>query len=234
MYRIADFNMDIKGTQKGISNICAPFKCSADKADIEITVTPEDIKREREQSEQNYSDSYLETVAANRLIAEILPQSDAFLFHSAVFDVDGIGVAFAARSGTGKTTHLLRWKSLLGDRLTIINGDKPFVRFFENQEFPFAYGTPWNGKEHLGTEGKTPLKHICFIERGGENKAERMEKGEAADLLFAQVYMPKNPKSAAKTLMLINRLIETCKLWKITCNLDEDAAESPYKTIFER
>ncbi len=234
MYRIADFNMDIKGVYDGISNICAPFKCLEEKADIKITVSPEDIKREREQTEQNYPDSYIETVAASRLIAEILPQKDAFLFHSAVFDVDGIGVAFAARSGTGKTTHLLRWKALLGDRLTVINGDKPFVRFFEGEEFPFAYGTPWNGKEHLGNQGKTPLKHICFIERGGENKAEEIEKTEAADMLFAQVYMPKNPQSAAKTLMLIDRLIETCRLWKITCNLEEDAAEIPYKNIFER
>lgn len=234
MYRMADFNMDIKGTQKGISIICAPFKCLAEKADFEITVGPEDIKRERESAEQNYSDSYLETVALNRLIAEELPKRDAFLLHSAVFDVDGIGIAFAARSGTGKTTHLLRWSALLGERLTVINGDKPFVRFFEGEEYPFAYGTPWNGKEHLGNRGKTPLKHICFIERGSENKAAEIGKNEATDLLFAQVYMPKNPESAAKTLGLINRLIESCELWKITCNLDENAAEIPYKTIFER
>ncbi|MBQ8202842.1 MAG: hypothetical protein IJZ75_00990 [Clostridia bacterium] len=234
MYRIAEFNMDFKDMGGYLKKLCAPFECESGIADIEITVTPKDLEREKELAENPHSREYLESVAANRLLAEILPQKDAFLLHSAVFEVGGEGVAFAARSGTGKTTHLLRWQALLGDKLTVINGDKPFVRFFEGSEYPFAYGTPWKGKENLGNTGKTPLKHICFIERGGENKAEELKKDEAADLLFSQVYMPKNPQSAAKTLELLEKLLNTCKLWKITCNLDNDAAKNPYKTIFER
>ena len=38
---------------------------------------------------------------------------------------DGQGIAFAAPSGTGKTTHIKLWQRLYGDRVEIINGDKP-------------------------------------------------------------------------------------------------------------
>ena len=65
-----------------------------------------------------------------RKLAEWLPLHDAFVLHSATFDVDGVGVVFAAHSGTGKTTHMLLWQKLLGDKMTIVNGDKPIVRFF--------------------------------------------------------------------------------------------------------
>ena len=75
------------------------------------------------------------SIAANfcgfRAFAEQLPHYNAFVLHSATFDVSGVGVAFAAHSGTGKTTHMMLWQKLLGERMTIVNGDKPIVRFFD-------------------------------------------------------------------------------------------------------
>lgn len=234
MYKIADLYIDFSGNIQYVKKLCRNFLCDETKADIEINISDEDIKKETENAEEGAKAWGIESSAANRKIAEILPLYNGFLLHSAVMDVDGVGVAFAARSGTGKTTHLNRWKNYLGDRLTVINGDKPFVRFFEGESYPIAYGTPWRGKEGFGNTGKTKLKHICFIERGAENKAEKMDKDTAADLLFMQIYMPVSPIAAANTLMLINKIIETCEFWKITCNMDEDAAQIPYKTVFER
>ena len=175
-----------------------------------------------------------ENIYSYRKLAEWLPLHNAFVLHSAVFDVDGTGIALAAHSGTGKTTHMLLWQKLLGDRLTIVNGDKPIVRFFDDEpETPYAYGTPWNGKEHLGCNMRTPLKHICFIERAEQNSCEEILKSEAADRLFNQVYMPKDPLAAINTLQLINRLISCCKLWKIKCNMDIEAAQTAYNKLFE-
>ena len=129
---------------------------------------------------------------------------------------------------------MLLWQKLIGDRLKIVNGDKPIVRFFDDEpETPYAYGTPWNGKEHLGCNMRTILKHICFIERAEKNSCEEMSKADAADLLFNQVYMPKDPQAAINTLQLINRLISCCELWKIKCNMDIDAAQTAYNKIFE-
>ena len=167
------------------------------------------------------------------IIAEWLPLHDAFLLHSACFDVNGIGVAFAAASGTGKTTHMLLWQQLLGDKMTVVNGDKPIVRFFEDEpETPYAYGTPWCGKERLGCNMRTPLKHICFIERADKNSCEPIDKSDAVNLIFNQVYMPKDPAAMMKTMQLIDRLLSCCKLWKIKCNMEPDAAETSFNAIF--
>ena len=107
------------------------------------------------------------------------------------------------------------------------------VRFFDDEpECPYAYGTPWNGKERLGCNMRTPLKHICFIERSLTNSCEPMDKKDAVDLMFNQVYMPTDPQAAMCTMQLIDRLLSSCKLWKIKCNMEPQAAEVAYNTIF--
>ena len=202
--------------------------------DTELSVCFEEIVSDSKLQEYVASNAYVESNLIYRKLAEWLPLNGAFVIHSAVFDVDGTGIALAAHSGTGKTTHMLLWKKLLGDRLKIVNGDKPIVRFFDDEpETPYAYGTPWNGKEELGCNMRTTLKHICFIERAQENSCEKMKKKDVVNLIFDQVYMPKDPQAAINTLQLINRLVSCCKLWKIKCNMDIEAAETAYRKIFE-
>lgn len=230
--KIADMDFLIKNIYPDIIRYCHYYLLSdTDGCDLSVSMAEKDINAE--ESDGNYPRQYLEFIALSRKIAEIMPSHNGFLFHSATFDVDGTGVAFAAHSGTGKTTHMLLWQKLLGDRLKIVNGDKPIVRYFDDEpNTPYAYGTPWNGKERLGCNMRTPLKHICFIERAEQNSCEKMDKNDAVNLIFNQVYMPKDPAAAANTIVLINRLISDCSLWKIKCNMDISAAETAYRTIF--
>ena len=80
---------------------------------------------------------------------------------------------------------------------------------------------------------RTPLRHLCFIERAEQNSCEPMtDVSNAINRIFNQVYMPKNPAAAAKTVELINRLMGSVKLWKIKCNMDPSAAQVAYNTIF--
>lgn len=87
---------------------------------------------------------------------------DAAVFHAALISFDGQGVAFAAPSGTGKTTHIKLWQRLYGDRVEIINGDKPLFTLRSGRFF--ASGMPWCGKENWGCNKTVPLKAICFID----------------------------------------------------------------------
>jgi len=202
-------------------------------ADVIISASKSDLEEEIKIADENDISAKIERAAIHRKFAEWLPLHNAFVLHSAVIDVDGEGVAFAAHSGTGKTTHMMLWQKLLGDRLTIVNGDKPIVRFFDDEPaIPYAYGTPWNGKERLGCNMRTPVKHICFIVRSETNFVEPMEASEIIDLIFNQVYMPKDPMAVLNTMQLINRFIGSCKLWKIHCNMDISAAETAYNTLF--
>lgn len=201
--------------------------------DLTVHITDKDIAADMAELGGEKHRNRATDLAIHRKIAEWLPQSNAFLLHSACFEVNGCGVAFAAHSGTGKTTHMLLWQRLLGERLTVVNGDKPIVRYFGDEpRVPYAYGTPWNGKEHLGCNMRTPLRHICFIERSERNYCEPITKSEAINAIMTQVYMPKDPAAMAQTLALIDRLLSDCRLWKIHCNLEPDAAEVSYRAIF--
>lgn len=234
--RIADLNIEVNEVYKGVRILTRPFQCEFDNPDIIINSSQEIIDYEKSISEDKTkpAKSFYEKTAVYRIIAEQMLSFDGLVFHSACFDVEGTGVAFAAHSGTGKSTHMLLWQELLGDKMTVVNGDKPIVRFFDDEpETPYAYGTPWNGKERLGSNMRTPLKHICFIERAAENSVEPVAPSEAVNRVLNQVYMPQDMMARAKTIELINRLIKSCNLWKIKCNMEPEAAKVAYNAIFD-
>lgn len=202
------------------------------KSDFSIEISDDDIEYEKSLTITKVAIGRYKLSCCLRKLGEWLPLHNSFVLHSATFDVNGVGVAFAAHSGTGKTTHMNLWQQLLGDKMTIVNGDKPIVRFFDDEpETPYAYGSPWMGKEKLGCNMRTPLKHICFIERSETNYVEKVQKQDAVNRILNQVYMPKDPVAIANTMTLIDRLLSCCDLWIIHCNMEPEAAEVAYNAI---
>lgn len=234
--RIADFNITFHTELTQFNTIMKEYISDFDVADFDFNLSQTQITNEKKEYkfiETNDRHAIFESAALLREFAEQLPKHNAFLLHSACFSVEGIGVAFTAVSGTGKTTHMKLWKKHLCKKLTAINGDKPIIRFFENEpETPYAYGTPWNGKERYGHNLRTKLQHICFIERSETNFVEQIKKEDAINLLFKQVYASKDPVVMMNTIKLIDRLLNCCKLWKIHCNMEVEAAQIAYEAIF--
>lgn len=113
--------------------------------------------------------------------------------------------------------------------MRIINGDKPILRFFD--DVPFAYGTPWAGKEKLQSNDRVPLTDICFIERSPDNSVFRVEPVERRNALMQQLLLPSDPAAAEKTLELTDRMLSVCNVWVIRCNISEEAAIIAYGTI---
>ncbi len=232
LYSIADFIIEIRNKYDYLEKQCAEYKYDRNApSDFVIGVTDEDIQKERILSDGvNYKDGYLESVCAYRQLCLKLPLKDALLLHGSVIDINNKGIMFLARSGVGKTTHTLLWKQIFGDKLKIINGDKPIIRF--SNDLPFAYGTPWAGKENLQINTKTQLTDICFIERSCENKTTRLRPDEVLDLLMIQTLHPSEPEAALKTLELCDKLISSCNFWKIQCNISQEAVFVAYNKIF--
>ena len=108
----------------------------------------------------------------------------------------------------------------------MVNDDKPLLKITENGVI--AYGTPYNGKHHLGSNISVPLKAICILERSAENHIERITKNEAYAMLLQQTYRPQNPVQMAKTLQLIDRMAKVTELYRLGCNMDISAAETAY------
>ncbi len=227
LVKLADLIIEIKNRYAYTAALCKDYIVETGEADFHVFASDADILAEEGGKE---APAYAESLAVYRKIAEEILSRDGFLLHGAVAEVQGQGVAFLAKSGVGKSTHLRLWQALLGDHLTVINGDKPLVRFKDG--VPFVYGTPWAGKEKLQTNKGVPLTKICFLSRGTENEAFSLPKEDALLSLLPQIYMPKDGKKMELLLGLLARLIESCDFYGIHCTISPEAAEKSYHALF--
>ena len=244
---MTEFTIEVAGQLIGVQTIfdstrdfCRAYLCSGEP-DFVVSITPEDIAFEHEKSLQeatleglpvrNYSDSYLETIAVQRKIAEKLFDYDTLLFHGSVVAVDGVGYLFTAKSGTGKSTHTRLWREVFGQRAVMVNDDKPFLRVEE--DMVLACGTPWNGKHGLGNNMRVPLKAICILERGEENKIQRITPQEALFMLLQQSNRPRNSANMNRYMTLLDGISQRVAFYRMQCNMNPEAARTAFEGMNE-
>ena len=150
-------------------------------------------------------------------------------FHGSVVAVDGEGYLFTAKSGTGKSTHTRLWREVLGDRAVMVNDDKPFLCFSESGVL--VCGSPWNGKHRLGANLTVPLKAVCILERGEENRIRSIAPKEALTMLVQQSNRPRAAQLMPKYLELLDRLAQGTDFYRLQCNMDPEAARIAYDTM---
>ena len=144
--KLAGIPIGIDNRYAYVRRLCAGYETSGRPA---FTVRASEREIRAEQGGQaGPSRGYCESLCLYRQICRRLPFYDAFLMHASVVAVDGAAYAFAAPSGTGKTTHTRLWLQQFGSRAQVVNGDKPVFRFMDGALY--ACGTPWRGKEGLG------------------------------------------------------------------------------------
>ena len=148
--RVADTFIQINERYQYIKEYCRNYIVDDVKPEMVIEVSDEEIKAEQSDEYISLPD-YLETLAVYRKICERLVDKEIILVHSSVLMVDGEAVMFLAPSGTGKSTHTRLWRQVYGDRVTMINDDKPLVsvRTDERGVHVNVYGTPWCGKHGI-------------------------------------------------------------------------------------
>ena len=226
--RIADINVRINNKFEYVRKLCAKYIISdSERFDIEVTVNDEELDNEINVSEIEVTRGYAEGVCVYRKICKQLPTKfNAYLFHSAVIEYEGKAYAFAAKSGTGKSTHITLWRKHFGDGVHIVNGDKPIMRFV-GEELR-AYGTPWCGKEGLENNTSAPLSAICFIERATTNSIRRITPDEAIMRMFQQILTPDDIASVDALFPLLDRTLVQIPCYILECNISEEAAEVAY------
>ena len=165
---------------------------------------------------------FFENTAINRLIAERITEFDVLLMHGSALCLDGEAYIFTAPSGTGKSTHARLWREVFGDRVFMINDDKPMLRIREDGVK--AYGTPWNGKHNLSRNTSAPVRAIARLVRSEENRVEPMTKSDAFTALVAQALSSKDPAVMGRVLALEKRLLDQVRFYTLYCNMEPDAA----------
>ena len=237
-YRMADKVIEVRSLYEDVHDYCKGYETSGE-ADFSVEITQSDINFEKMKSDQEYayeglplphfSQGVLEITAVYRKIAEQMVQYGSIVFHGSVIAVDGQGYLFTAKSGTGKSTHTRLWRELLGDKAVMVNDDKPLLKITDGGII--AYGTPYNGKHRLGNDISVPLKAICILKRAEENHIELISKAEAYAMLLQQVYRPQDSDAMRKTLLLIDKMADRVKLYRLGCNMDSSAAETAYNAM---
>ncbi|MBQ3448028.1 MAG: hypothetical protein IJG37_10335 [Synergistaceae bacterium] len=229
-YQIAGVKIRVSTIHDGFHVFAGDYRIDGSAWDFEAITGQGDIDSERTKSPgESFPDSYIEALAVFRKISERMPEYDAFLFHGSAISADGLGCVFAAPSGTGKSTHAAMWREMLGGRAVMVNDDKPMIRIWTDGAEIF--GSPFSGKHNLGGNIHVPLRAICILRRGATNHIERVSHSEAYPDILRQTYRPASPLMLAKTLTLLDRLKDSVSFYRLTCNMNPDAAKVSWEAM---
>ena len=244
---MAVFHMQIAGAVARVTSLfeSTPAYFAAyltdQPADFTIAVTQEDLRFEDAQllaeahaegfRVRKFTDPFLERAAIQRGFAEFLFDQQVLLLHGSTLALDDQAFLFTAPSGTGKSTHTRLWREQFPDRVRMVNDDKPFLICREREVL--ACGSPWSGKHGLDSNITVPLRGICVLARGPENRIRPMAPEEALPLLLHQSYCPLDPQKADAHRQLVETLASQIPLWKMECTKDPEAAHVARNAMFQ-
>lgn len=239
------FIIEIAGIAIGIQPMFASTreyckKYLTDKVDIyRIVVTREDLAFEQALLEKEalrqgirprkFSEPFLERSTILRKTAEFLLHNRTLLLHGSTVAVDGEAYMFTAPCGTGKSTHTRLWRQVFGEKVVMINDDKAFLSFSDGTVY--ACGSPWSGKHGLDTNIQLPLKGICVIGRGADNRIARIGGEDVLPLLRVQLLGYTVPEDIAMANALLEQLVNCVPVWDLVCNMEPEAAMVSYRAM---
>lgn len=227
--KIADIKIGIHSEYESLKRFCQDYLCDSDEYDFSVSVDKNEKSQEKENATEPHSDAYIESICIYRKICKRLPEYGAFMLHASVVQCDGDAFAFCAPSGTGKSTHTSLWLKHFGERAGIINGDKPVIRFVGG--VPYVYGTPWCGKEGHNINTCAPLKAICFLERGENNRAFPIDAAEAVTKIFSQILLPSDEQAVDMLFPLLDKTLASVPAYRLFCNISNEAVTVAYNTM---
>ena len=200
------------------------FTCTRDYAEAEIRVP-----RDRSHPELTLTDfEYLFTGVA---FSDRLTYLGGLVLHGSSMAFDGEGVVFSAPSGTGKSTHTGLWREKYGDRVVVLNDDKPAIRFNDRGR-PIVYGTPWSGKTDMNCNAHAPLRGIVFLQRGAENAIRRLSVTEALLYMNRELQRPYHDAALGERLLdTATRLLQAVPAYLMNCTISDEAVELVRTTL---
>ena len=232
--RLADINIQVNTKYESISKRMKDYIINDNNIAFSIEVNDKKRNETKEsliRFNEGYSfdDDYVEYISIHSLIADELLNYDILLMHGSCLSIDGKGIIFTAASGTGKSTHSRLYRQAYGDRVKMINDDKPLLICKEDEII--ACGSPWCGKHNLGCNEKVKLEAVVYLERGIDNSIELVNPSDVFEKLFIQTYHSKNKLNEIKAFNLLSKICKNTKMFKLKCNMNDDAPIISYNGI---
>ena len=178
---------------------------------------------------RQFTGPFLERAAIQRKVAVALLGKDTLMIHGSTVSVDGGAYLFAAPCGTGKSTHTRLWREIFGSRAVMVNDDKPFLTI--SSSGVIAHGSPWSGKHGLDTNISVPLRGICLLRRGSDNRITQVTAEDCYDELLHYCFAPENDILREKANTLVKELVHSIPLWRLECNKEPYAALVSYQAM---
>ncbi len=210
-----------------VEQMCQDYLVTPDQPGTLISISDAELQAERT-DDGNWSDAYLESLAVYRKIVELLLSRDVLLFHCSALELDGKAYLFTAPSGTGKSTHAGLWRQRFGDRVVMINDDKPLLALHNGTVTVF--GTPYAGKEGRQTNTSAPVGGIVILHQAPENSIRPLSPREAYPELLNQTYRPKEPARLIHTMDLVQELAQL-PLFELGCTISQEAVTLSYEAL---
>ena len=223
--------LKINAFNESTKRYCGAFLTN-EEPEYEITMTEEDLKNERSNSETGQVYVNEEISALYRKIADLLVEDGIVVFHSSAISINGGGFLITARSGVGKSTHAKLLSEYIKEDFKYINDDKPLLEVKDNKVT--VYSSPWNGKERRGNNISAPLKAIIFLNRGESNTYRKIiNKEEIYIKMLSQIYLPKEKTKREKALNIADKLLKNVNFYEINVTKDVESAKMTYKEIIK-
>lgn len=208
-----------------ISKTIAKIEFSKDYRRIDISMY--ELK-----AKHGVQDNMLMFNVVGTAIAYAFLMHKTFVFHSSSICYEGVGIAFSALSGTGKSTHTQLWlKKFPGTY--ILNDDIPVITLGKDGVF-YICGTPWAGTTGINKNSQVPLKALVFLERGEKNEITKISSQDAMKPFFEAVKTPLTDEMFAACLDTLNMLLLNVPVYRLKCNMDLEAAIVARDGIFGR
>ncbi|MEI3232940.1 MAG: hypothetical protein V8S33_00425 [Intestinibacter bartlettii] len=83
----------------------------------------------------------------------------------------------------------------------------------------------------MSTNDKFKLKGITFICRSDDNWIRQATKSEAVSLFLTQSYKPTDKEHMELLLNMIDKIFNKVKIYKLGCNISNEAAKLSYTTM---
>lgn len=201
---------------------------SDEQPEFTIAVTEEEVLSENQEGGSDYP-PYLETLAVYRKLCETLLDNDVVLFHSSALEINGKAILFTAPSGTGKSTHATLWRRRFGDKVKMINDDKPLLHIGDEVT---VYGTPYGGKDGIQNNTSAKVAAVVILHQAPENELKRITAEEAFPTILNQTYRCNTIEGIEKTLPLVDKLAHL-PVYSLGCTISQEAVALVYNEIFK-
>lgn len=227
---IADLVTELDPRFDNTIKLAKPFEYDGERqTDIKLRVTDKYLESLMSRAAEGVAIEQMENFAFSCDFNRKVIPYQTMLVHSSALIYQGGAYLFSGDSGVGKSTHTRLWLKAFGDKVHIMNDDKPVVKLLDDRAV--AYGTPFDGGSGIALNESYPLKAIIFVERGEENSVRIPENKEIIQKLYFQTARMVNRETAEKMLLNFEKLLILSKFYVLTCNMDISAAYAAFYGI---